>query len=442
MSSAINLFTWTLLWVRYSLFEIIQRSRGGGVIVYYFQALSSDRVRLYSAVSEKSYVLAGRDLQLLDSILVNRHKDNILSSDLIDFSNKETLKILAFFVKVGILSLDHDKGSYTINIGNIGRYLKEKREGNVVSHNTMPPVVYWIFTNACNLSCSHCCWADHRMLPDELEIYERLKIVNDIASCGVVKLSFSGGEPLVRYEELVKCVAAAKMKGIDLLCIATNGKSLNEDRIGRLLNAGLSEIQISLDSYLSRKHNELRGAPGLFEHIVEISRYINKTLPRHSFAISITLTQKNKDSIDETIDFATSELGAGKIKIIRFNPVVKGTEELAITDPVDMVRISEKLIKKKKLLKLNGVELKLPHDFSLMVDRCSENPQRGNIEDVTCAAMRQRVCVLPNGAVSPCPQLSSLGVIVGNLKSERLDEIWNGRKAVEFRTISKKDNIK
>jgi uncharacterized radical SAM superfamily Fe-S cluster-containing enzyme len=61
---------------------------------------------------------------------------------------------------------------------------------------TAPLFIVWNFTNLCNLTCKHCYQdAEHKALPDELTLKEKLNLVDQIAEQYVPMIAFAGGEP-------------------------------------------------------------------------------------------------------------------------------------------------------------------------------------------------------------------------------------------------------
>jgi len=57
---------------------------------------------------------------------------------------------------------------------NTGEIWNQKWEGTYLSS---PVLVYWTFTNLCNLSCTHCAWNSGKALPSELDAEECKKII-------------------------------------------------------------------------------------------------------------------------------------------------------------------------------------------------------------------------------------------------------------------------
>lgn len=111
-------------------------------------------------------------------------------------------------------------------------------------------------TDLCNLRCRYCmpedgvCKKTHDELLTEDEMITAVKAA---AALGISKLRITGGEPLVKKNILSICSRAAAVKGIDELCLTTNGTLLPE-LAPALRSAGVSRINISLDTLNDEKY--------------------------------------------------------------------------------------------------------------------------------------------------------------------------------------------
>ena len=107
----------------------------------------------------------------------------------------------------------------------------------------------------CNLRCVYC-------QPGEgsscgmLTCGEILAIVREMANIGIRKVRITGGEPLVRkdLEQIVAGIAATP--GIDDIPMTTNGIGL-APRLRNLLRAGITRLNISLDSLRADRYAEI-----------------------------------------------------------------------------------------------------------------------------------------------------------------------------------------
>lgn len=105
-------------------------------------------------------------------------------------------------------------------------------------------------TDRCNLRCIYCMPCEgiekkpHNNILRQEEIME---IVKCSAKLGVNKIRLTGGEPLIRKDIIALISEIGQVDGIDDLTLTTNGILL-QDKIDELKNAGLTRINLSLDT--------------------------------------------------------------------------------------------------------------------------------------------------------------------------------------------------
>ena len=126
-------------------------------------------------------------------------------------------------------------------------------------------------TDKCNLRCVYCMpleglpWLQR----DELLSYEEIEqIVRVMAPMGLERLRITGGEPLVRRDvpELVRLLAA--VPGIRDLSLSTNAVLLAE-QADALKAAGISRLNVSLDSLREDRVDRIARRPGSYPRIME-----------------------------------------------------------------------------------------------------------------------------------------------------------------------------
>ena len=111
-------------------------------------------------------------------------------------------------------------------------------------------------TELCNLRCRYCmpaegiCKKDHSQMMTEEEIVLAVKAA---ASLGIRKLRITGGEPLVKKNILSICEKTAAEKGVEEVCLTTNGILLPQ-MARDLRRAGVSRVNISLDTLNPEKY--------------------------------------------------------------------------------------------------------------------------------------------------------------------------------------------
>lgn len=113
-------------------------------------------------------------------------------------------------------------------------------------------------TDRCNLRCKYC-------MPEKAQFTSRDKILTldeiySIATVftqlGVDTIRLTGGEPLIRKNILWLVQSLARLEGLAELTLTTNAMNLSQFA-DKLKSAGLTRINISLDSLNSKRFKEI-----------------------------------------------------------------------------------------------------------------------------------------------------------------------------------------
>ena len=119
-------------------------------------------------------------------------------------------------------------------------------------------------TDRCNLRCRYCMpnGLPANMRSGELSPAE-LGLVGEVAGAlGVRRIRLTGGEPLMRADLPAVIEAFARAPGIEEVSLTTNGLRLAE-RAGELARAGLSRVNVSLDTLRPDRYRRLTGRGGV-----------------------------------------------------------------------------------------------------------------------------------------------------------------------------------
>ena len=134
----------------------------------------------------------------------------------------------------------------------------------LVTRGFVPRVGVWELTLACNLNCRHCGSRAGRGRGDELTTDEALALCRELVDLGMERMTFSGGEPLLRedWPELARVLVAG---GVHVNMIS-NGQKFTRDTVKIAQEVGLAGMAFSLDG-LEGSHTYLRRLPGNWEKI-------------------------------------------------------------------------------------------------------------------------------------------------------------------------------
>ena len=186
-----------------------------------------------------------------------------------------------------------------------------------------PITIVWNFTNRCNLSCLHCHQdSSPTSSHSELTTSQALKVIDNMSDAGVVILTFSGGEPLLR-RDLYDAIKRADDNGM-LCTVASNGTLITREVAKKIAKAGIKRVEIGLDGARAETHDFLRNKPGSFEATIEGVRNC-ATVGFDELATTMTLHSKNINELEETMDLA-EQLGATRFYLNRLIPAGRGVE--------------------------------------------------------------------------------------------------------------------
>ena len=166
----------------------------------------------------------------------------------------------------------------------------------------------------CNLRCTYCMPEEGVDFKDRdmvLRADEIQRIVEVLASMGVRKVRFTGGEPTVRPDIIDIVAAASATPGVKSTHLTTNGLLFPRYAEG-LKAAGLKGVNISLDSLEAEKFERITRRPGLEKVLESIDLALE--LGFHSVKVNIVLMRGFNE--DELYPFC--ELTKNKPLTVRF----------------------------------------------------------------------------------------------------------------------------
>lgn len=164
-----------------------------------------------------------------------------------------------------------------------GSYLRVRRTSNQEIKN-----INWHFYLKCNYKCKFC-FGKFKEIKKELDLSEKLEIIEKLNQIGVEKITYTGGEPLLS-PDLPKLLLQTKKYG-KMNMVVTNGFFLNDEFI-QANHSNIDWIGLSLDS-ASEKVQQLLGR-GFGNHVkksIENTELIKKF--RIKLKINTVVSQLN-----------------------------------------------------------------------------------------------------------------------------------------------------
>jgi cyclic pyranopterin phosphate synthase len=175
-------------------------------------------------------------------------------------------------------------------------------------------------TERCNFRCVYCMPAEGIALArrdDLLSFEEIVRVVRVGARLGLSKIRLTGGEPTVRRDlpELVAMIN--EIEGISEIAMTTNGARLSE-LAQPLKKAGLSRINISLDTLRPKRNRELTRRDFLPAVLKGVDESIAAGFAPLKFN-AVVLRGINDDELGDLVRFAHEK--NAQMRFIEFMPM-------------------------------------------------------------------------------------------------------------------------
>ncbi|MEN6516929.1 MAG: GTP 3',8-cyclase MoaA [Methanospirillum sp.] len=270
-------------------------------------------------------------------------------------------------------------------------------------------------TQACNLNCIYCHAEGEKNPEQELSAEQIAEILRVAQSFGIRSVKFTGGEPLMR-PDLAQIIASVP-PGMET-SLTTNATLLAE-RAQELKDAGLTRVNVSLDTMDPERYKQIAGKPMLGEALAGIDAALKAGLTPVKINM-VVLSGINEDEVDTFIDFVRDNpnLVLQLIELMDFRDCdhhgdVKGIEDriAAMADRVETRRMHHR---KKYFVRGAEVEVVRP------------------LHNTEFCAYCNRLRLTSDGKLKPCLLRSDNLVDVRGLHGIALEDAF--REAVKRRS--------
>lgn len=159
-------------------------------------------------------------------------------------------------------------------------------------------------TDRCDFRCQYCMSENMQFLPRQklLTLEELATLGNTFSSLGVNKIRITGGEPLVRKNIIWLFQKLGALEQIHDLTLTTNGSQLHK-YASELKSAGVSRINISLDSLNEKKFNDITRTGKLNQVLKGIDAALDAGFEKIKLN-SVIMRNHNHDEILDLVAFA------------------------------------------------------------------------------------------------------------------------------------------
>jgi len=174
-------------------------------------------------------------------------------------------------------------------------------------------------TDKCNLRCFYCMplegivWKRREELLDFEEI---VRVADIFVRKGIDKIRLTGGEPLMRRDLHLLVEMLSKLEGLNTIAMTTNATLLAENA-QRLKDAGISQLNISIDSFKPERFQTLTGR----DDLQRVLRGIEEAQRVGFSQIKLNVVAIAGVNEDEIIDFVDYVKDTGmNVRFIEFMP--------------------------------------------------------------------------------------------------------------------------
>lgn len=277
--------------------------------------------------------------------------------------------------------------------------------------NTPVELVYPV-TYRCNSRCAFCSRYKLQDMSNELDVEKMSEIFKDLKGFGVVRVTLTGGEPLIRPDimEILKRLDSMGMKTV----LNTNGVLLDEKNIRRLGQFHSLSIAVSFDTMDRATYARLRGTDHLDMVIdnVKKARRICKDMP---IRLHMVMTEINMEEVDDIIGFAKDNgLTFSCMPYNHMSSLEARDDELIIKDERRAADIMRHLGSITHLRMVSG--------FKVIYEMAAKWIEKKDIG--LCSAGKDVIFMNVDGRVAPCANMAYFG----DLKGQKIKDIYRRSK--------------
>jgi radical SAM protein with 4Fe4S-binding SPASM domain len=297
-----------------------------------------------------------------------------------------------------------------------------------VDRTIRPSYAVWEVTLRCDLSCRHCSSRAGHPRPDELTTAEALSVVDQLADLGVLEVTLIGGEVYLR-DDWLAIVAAIRRRGMECTMV-TGGRGLTPERARGAKEAGLMSVSVSIDG-APNTHDTLRRLKG--SHSAALEAMHNLASSGVQVSANSQIGRLNRRELPEVFG-AIADAGAHswQIQLTVAGGRVADDASLLL-EPYHMLELMPAVAFVKALADARDIRIWPGNNLGYYGP--FEALLRGNLPGGhrgSCGAGRASIGIESNGAIKGCPSLPSAVYVGGNVRDDRLVDIWERAEPLRF----------
>jgi len=173
-------------------------------------------------------------------------------------------------------------------------------------------------TQRCNYRCRHCYEYLNLANKDTVPVQRWKDVIKVIQKIGTSVIVLSGGEPMLRYDDLIELLESGD-KCLSDFHIHTSGQGLNLEKALRLKKAGLHAAGVGLDDVDPDRHDAIRGYKGAYKEALTAIKYFQDAGVFTYINMCLTKELVRSGELPSYIELA-KDLGVGIIRFLEPKP--------------------------------------------------------------------------------------------------------------------------
>jgi radical SAM protein with 4Fe4S-binding SPASM domain len=273
-------------------------------------------------------------------------------------------------------------------------------------------------TAACNYRCSHCCNRSGTRMPGELTAEQWRDVIRGAGEIGVISITFSGGEPLVR-PELPELISEASAAGVYPI-LSTNASLINRAVARDLGKADLRFAHVSLCAATPPLYDRLTGRHGWFGRALDGIR--NLKSEGVYIRLKTVLLPGNLDEISCVLDIADAE-GVNEVHLApyRLTHLAPGGSSLLLAP--EELEVVVTAVEQWRERTGSAMVVRTPVPEQERLAWCSAQ------DIVRCGGIKQELTILPDGRITVCEILKDRPeFVVGHVLRDGLMKVWQSAR--------------
>ena len=267
-------------------------------------------------------------------------------------------------------------------------------------------------THRCPLGCPYC--SNPLALEgrsDELDTATWARVFREAAALGVLQVHLSGGEPGAR-RDLVEITAAARTAGLYTNLI-TSAVGISNETLGRLSDAGLDHVQISIQDSEPDSADHIAGYRGAYARKHALAQEVVRL--KIPLTINAVMHRANIDHVEDMVALALA-LGAKRVEIAHVQYY-----GWALKNRAQLMPAREQVERAVRTVEA----LRLRHHGQIVIDAVVPDYYARFPKACVGGWGRRSLNVTPSGKVLPCHAAEIIpGLEFWNVREQALFDIW------------------